>query len=208
VKHPLDAPSLLRAQADAIGVEISSEQATKILELESALRARGANAGAISARDVPRLRERHILDSLRAAAVVLDGDGAAYDLGSGAGLPGLPIAIARPWIRVVCVERRPRKAGLLEWLIDEVGIANVRAHAGSIEDLTEEVDLCFARALAPLGRAWHLAEPLLRPAGRLVFFAGADAPPLGRIAGARARALPPVGPLLERAGPLVIMSRE
>jgi hypothetical protein len=71
------------------------------------------------------------------------------------------------------------------------------------------VDLCFARALAPPERAWTLAEPLLRPAGRLVYFAGAEeARSTPDPAAPMLRFLAPRGPLLESAGPLVIMARE
>jgi 16S rRNA (guanine(527)-N(7))-methyltransferase RsmG len=209
VKHGRDDVSALQAQAEALGVPISTEGATRILELESGLRVRAARAGALSSGEIPKLRERHILDSLRAASEVARRDHDAYDLGSGAGLPGLPVAIATPWLHVGLVERRDRRAGLLEWLVERLGLPNVQVLARPIEDLTAPADLCFARALAPLERAWTIAAPLLRASGRLVYFAGPGARIPSQMPGsADVRLVPPQAGLLERAGPLVIMTRE
>ncbi len=77
-----------------------------------------------------------------------------------------------------------------------------------IEDVEQTADLCFARAFAPLPRTWEVARPRLRPAGRLVFFAGAGSAgaEIDPLPGASAvRVLDP--PLLESSGPLIIMTR-
>jgi 16S rRNA (guanine527-N7)-methyltransferase len=208
VKHVKTAAAALRAQAASLGVELTPQQASKILELESALRDRAAEVGAVTTADLERLRERHILDSLGAAHVVLGSDRVAYDLGSGAGLPGIPVAIARPSLSVTLIERRARKAALLEWLVEGLGLGNARVVAGPIEEVRGAADLCFARALAPLDRAWDLARPLLRRSGRLVFFAGRDAEIPHLVPAAQITVVPRPEALLERAGPLVIMSRE
>src|SRR3990172_7871353 len=119
--------------------------------------------------DPDRLRRRHVLDCLRAASVVSSQDLDAYDLGSGAGLPGVVVAIARPDLRITLVEARRRRAAFLELAAQQLHLENVTVAAARLETLIEPVDLCFARALAPLPRAWTLAEPLLRPGGRLVY---------------------------------------
>jgi 16S rRNA (guanine527-N7)-methyltransferase len=130
----------------------------------------------------------------------------AVDLGSGAGLPGLVVAIAVPSLSVTLAEVRQRRAAFLEFAVEQLGVANVTVAARRLEDLTGEVDLCFARAFAPLPQAWTVAERLLGPGGRLVYFAGSgsDAPP-----GALGATVLEVreAPLLESAGPLVIMAR-
>ena len=94
------------AQAGRLGCELSPAQAALLLEFEATLRERGSGLGLISKKDRSRLRERHVLDSLRASLAVRSDDRNAYDLGSGGGLPGLPVAIARPDLRVGLVERR------------------------------------------------------------------------------------------------------
>jgi 16S rRNA (guanine527-N7)-methyltransferase len=208
VKHGPHDLSTVVGEAESLGVPISVEQASKILELESALRDRASRVGAISVGDVPRMRKRHILDSLRAAVAVTESDRDAYDLGSGGGFPGIPVAIARPSLGVTLVERRGRRAGLLEWLIERLELSNARVLARRIEDLKAPADLCFARALAPIERTWRLASPLLRPGGRLVYFAGPRAGMPARMSGVDVSVIPPDHDLLERAGPLVIMTRE
>jgi 16S rRNA (guanine527-N7)-methyltransferase len=173
---------------------------------EHLLTTRAVPAGMVAAEDVPRLHERHVLDALRASSVVEDGDVDAYDLGSGAGLPGVVVAIACPTLRVCLVERRRSRAAFLEMVLDELGLGNASVFAGGSEALAEPVDLVFARALAPPTPAWGLSEPLLRPAGRLVYFAGQGFRPEEDLPdGVRATLL---RPSLAPSGPLVIMARQ
>lgn len=194
-------------QARALGVPLSEETAETLLRFEALLRERAVPAGMIAEGDLPRLRERHLLDCLRAAAVVADTDRTALDLGTGAGLPGLVIAIALPRLAVTLVDSRARRAAFCELAAERLELGNVRVLVSRIEDLREEVDVCFARALAPLPEAWRLAEPLLREGGRLVYFAGRGAS--GPFEAPGARCLGTVEtPVLEGSGPLVIMGRQ
>ncbi len=168
------------------------------------------DAGLISEADRDDVVERHVIDSLRAAAVVLPQDRLALDLGSGAGLPGLVVAIALPGLRVVLVESRRRRVAFLELAVQTLGTGNAVVRHARIEDVEDRADLCFTRALAPLRRSWALAAPRLRPGGRLVYFAGAGFSPPDR----PDRLDPPAlieavaSPLLASSGPLVIMTRQ
>ena len=205
VKHAED-PSLLEASAARLDVRLSPAQAASLLTLETLLLERAMPAGMIAKADLPRLRERHILDCLRAATVVRPEDRDAYDLGSGAGLPGLVLAVALPDLRMTLVEARRRRAAFLELAVERLGLRNAVVAVSRIEALSERVDLCFARALAPPEAAWRLAEPLLRSKGRLVVFAGEGAVGPFRAPGALVRETRSTS-VLERAGPLVIMAR-
>lgn len=185
---------------------LDAAQHRRLARYEDLLASRAVPAGMVSLEDLPRLHERHILDSLRGAAVVTPNDRDAYDIGSGAGLPGIAIAIARPELRITLVERRRSRAAFLELVIDELRLTNAAVVAGRADALVDRVHLVFARALAPAGPAWALAEPLLRPAGRLVYFAGEGFRPgtdLPR--DVRATLLDPA---LAASGPLVIMARQ
>ncbi|MEX0753520.1 MAG: 16S rRNA (guanine(527)-N(7))-methyltransferase RsmG [Actinomycetota bacterium] len=185
----------------------------KLLALERLLADRGVALGLISERDRPRILERHILDSLRAAGAAETGDRLAYDLGSGGGIPGLPLAIAVPELSITCVEARRNRVAFIELAIDDLELRNARARPGRIEDLAQRVDLCFARALKSAAESWRLAQPLLRPGGRLVYFGGKGfggpdqlSPELRDGPGTpQVRVVEPSG--LESAGPLVIMGR-
>lgn len=207
VKRDADDLSRLQSQAAILGVPLSADAAGKLLGLEGLLRERAVPAGMIAARDADRLRERHILDCLRAAAVVDPEDRIGVDLGSGAGLPGLVIAIATPGLRMTLVEIRSRRVAFCELAVERLGLPNVRVLRERIEHVREKADVCFARALAPLPEAWRLAEPVLRPGGRLVYFAGRGARGPFRAHGARCMSTVNT-PVLEGSGPLVIMGRQ
>lgn len=195
-------------QAATLGVTLPPDQAERLIRFEGLLRDRAVPLGLVARGDVPRLRHRHILDCLRAAAVVEPSDRDAYDLGSGAGLPGIVVAIARPGLRMILVETQRRRGAFLEFVAASLALGNVVVWIGRAEGLIDPVDICFARAFSPLPVAWDQARNLLRPMGRLVYFAGrgttrsdlsvpADA--VSRLVGT---------PVLESAGPLVIMTRQ
>jgi 16S rRNA (guanine527-N7)-methyltransferase len=175
-----------------------------LLAYEGLLRERAIPAGLVSRDDAPRLRERHVLDCLRAATEVRSLDRLALDLGSGAGLPGIVVAIACPGLHVRLVDSRRRRVAFLELAAADLGLDNVQVHQARVQSLDAEADLCFARALAPLEEAWRLASRLLASGGRLVYFAGVgfDAASVRGPVDVR-----PAPPVLESAGPLVIMAR-
>lgn len=204
MKHRQSDVAALRTASEALEAPLTASQAEALLRFEQLLRERAIPFGMVAASDAPRLRERHILDCLRAAAVV--GDAAtALDLGSGAGLPGIVVAIASPRLSIGLVESRRRRTSFLELTVGELGLDNVQVFGERAEALSGLVDLCFARAFAPLPDAWAAAERALAPGGRLVYFAGGSAVPVApsgsRILEVREAAV------LESAGALVIMSR-
>src|SRR5688500_663157 len=88
--------------AHPLGFELDATAAERLTLFERMLRTRAVPMGMIAASDVPRIRERHLLDSLRAVPL-LPPSGSVCDLGSGAGLPGVALCIARPDLRYVLV---------------------------------------------------------------------------------------------------------
>jgi 16S rRNA (guanine527-N7)-methyltransferase len=199
----------LAAAASVLGLDLGSAARAALVGFETLLLERAVPLGLVAASDAPRIRERHVVDCLRAAAQVRPRDRAAYDVGSGAGLPGIVVAITRPTLRVILVEPRRTRVAFLELVVDTLRMPNVEVLAAGIEDASEPVDVCFARAFAPLENAWAAARSRLRPGGRLVYFAGAG----DDASGARtllpgAAALEVVhSPVLESSGPLIIMAR-
>ncbi|HTG47960.1 MAG TPA: RsmG family class I SAM-dependent methyltransferase [Actinomycetota bacterium] len=163
-------------------------------------------AGMIAEADAPNIRERHVGDSLRAAPS-LGPSGSVLDLGSGAGLPGLPLALVRPDLAFVLAERRRSRAAFLESVVDRLRPGNVVVHPGPAEKLPPDADVCLARAFAPPGRTWEVAAALLGRGGRLLYWAGrsfdpaTDVPP-----GARAKVFASSG--LAHGGAVVIMTRQ
>jgi 16S rRNA (guanine527-N7)-methyltransferase len=158
--------------ATRVGVSLSAEAADRLGAYEQILLERGGPMGLVAPKDLVRVRERHILDSIRAAALVGPEPVSGYDLGSGGGLPGIVLAIARPHLTVTLVEVRRNRAAFLRRAAAELGLTNIEVYPRRAETLRARKDLCFARAFAPLPRAWSTAESLLVPGGRLLYWAG------------------------------------
>jgi 16S rRNA (guanine527-N7)-methyltransferase len=138
------------------------------------LQLRAVPLGFIADSDRDRLMDRHVLDSLRAVPCLRPSDLRLADLGSGAGLPGIPVAIALPDRTMTLVEPMQRRAAFLELAVRELGLRNTEVVVSRAERAAITVDVCLIRALAGPEMAWRLARPLLRPGGRLLFFAGAS----------------------------------
>ena len=117
----------------------------------------------------------HIADSLVGLEVPAVGEAARIvDLGSGAGLPGLVLAIARPEAQVVLVESVGKKCAWLERTVSDLGLENVRVACARAEELDEEpFDVVTARALASLSVLCEYAAPLMGEGGTLVAWKGA-----------------------------------
>ncbi|MGH2589903.1 MAG: 16S rRNA (guanine(527)-N(7))-methyltransferase RsmG [Actinomycetota bacterium] len=209
VKHGPEQRAALVEMGDfagSIGVELDATAGERLLAFEEILADRAVRLGLIARSDRGRIRRRHVMDCLRAVVAVRPGDDLAYDLGSGAGLPGIVVAIARPTLSVALVEPRNTRVAFLELAVERLELRNASVVPGRIQDVTETADLCFARAFAPLDVAWGAALPRLRPGGRLVYFAGAGSKRAEALL--RARSVEVVEtPVLESAGPLIIMGR-
>jgi 16S rRNA (guanine527-N7)-methyltransferase len=133
--------------------------------------------GLLGPREVPRLWERHLINCARLAPELADGERVA-DVGSGAGLPGLVLAIARPAVTVTVIEPMLRRATFLTEVVDGLGLPNVvvrRDRAEDARDLACTFDVVTARAVAPLDKLAGWTVPLLRPGGRLLLLKGSSA---------------------------------
>jgi 16S rRNA (guanine527-N7)-methyltransferase len=127
----------------------------------------------IARKDEPRLWQRHIADSLQLAALMQPEPARAIDLGSGAGLPGLVLAIATG-VHFDLIEADQRKAAFLREAARVTGAA-AHVHAARIETAQiAAAPLITARALAPLPKLLSLAEPLIAPGGICLFMKGAN----------------------------------
>lgn len=138
----------------------------------------GLERGLMGPRERPRLWDRHVLNSAAAASHLGDGE-SVVDIGSGAGLPGIPLALARPDLRMTLVEPLLRRVTFLEEIIGELGI-DVRVVRGRAEDAAiiaevGEADVVTSRAVAPLAKLAGWSAPLLREGGRMVALKGSSA---------------------------------
>jgi 16S rRNA (guanine527-N7)-methyltransferase len=140
------------------------------------LASEGVVRGLIGPREVPRLWDRHLLNCGLLSPLVPEGARVA-DLGSGAGLPGLVLALARPDLEVTLVEPMARRTAFLEEACACLAATNVTVARGRAEDWTgpERFDVVTARALAPLARLVTFGMPLVAPGGCLLAMKGSSA---------------------------------
>ncbi|MFC6092835.1 16S rRNA (guanine(527)-N(7))-methyltransferase RsmG [Saccharothrix sp. BKS2] len=179
----------------------------------------GVERGLIGPREVDRLWERHLLNSAVIAELFPEGS-RVVDVGSGAGLPGIPLAIARPDLDLTLLEPMARRVA---WLTECVGVLGLdvtvlrgRAEEGPVLDRLAGCDVVTARAVAPLDRLTRWCLPLLRPGGRLVALKGEsaeeelarDAEAVRRAGGVRARVTTCGGEVLEPPTTVVLVERE
>lgn len=138
----------------------------------------GVERGLLGPREVERVWERHILNSA-AVAELFDGPERVVDIGSGAGLPGIPLAIARPAIRVTLVEPMLRRVEFLEMAIADLGIdaavVRGRAEEPAVQAAAGGADAVASRAVASLEKLTRWSLPLLRPGGRMLAMKGEQA---------------------------------
>jgi 16S rRNA (guanine527-N7)-methyltransferase len=157
---------------------VFGSQAPQAIRFAELLTRHGVERGLIGPREVDVLWERHLLNSA-VVAELLPAGARVVDVGSGAGLPGIPLALARPDVALVLLEPMARRVSWLEEVIDELGLAVTvvrgRAEEGPVRERLADQDIVTARAVAPLARLAQWSLPLLRPGGRLLALKGATA---------------------------------
>jgi 16S rRNA (guanine527-N7)-methyltransferase len=128
-----------------------------------------------SVRDPVEMIRRHFGESFFAAATLLSPEDAlaAVDLGSGAGFPGIPLAMFAPETQVTLIEANGRKAAFLNEVVRGLGLKNVRVFNGRAETYPEKADLVTMRAVEKFDLALPLALSLVKPGGRLALMVGA-----------------------------------
>jgi 16S rRNA (guanine527-N7)-methyltransferase len=135
---------------------------------------RGEELGLIGPLELPRLWTRHILNSALLAPL-LEAGASVGDVGSGAGLPGLVLAIARPDISMTLIEPMERRCEWLRNEADRLGLENVTVVRARAEDVADELvlDQVTARAVSALSKLIPLTVPLVRSGGQLILMKGA-----------------------------------
>ena len=139
------------------------------------LATRGVAQGLLGPREVPRLWDRHLLNCAVVAELIDDRCGTLLDLGSGAGLPGLVLAMVLPDTAVTLLEPMERRCRFLAECVTELDLANVSVLRGRAEDVTVRADVVTARAVAPLPRLAGLAMGVVRPGGMVLAVKGRTA---------------------------------
>ncbi|MGG7306428.1 16S rRNA (guanine(527)-N(7))-methyltransferase RsmG [Curtobacterium sp. AB451] len=167
------APPVLEAEP-AAAATLFGDRIDLARSFTGELARRGEELGLIGPLELPRLWTRHILNSA-VLAPLLEERGRVADVGSGAGLPGLVLAIARPDVHLTLIEPMERR---VDWLTTEagrLGLDNVEVVRARAEDVADEivVDQVTARAVSALSKLIPLTVPLVRSGGQLILMKGA-----------------------------------
>jgi 16S rRNA (guanine527-N7)-methyltransferase len=139
------------------------------------LASQGVVRGLIGPREVPRLWERHLVNCALLGGAIGEGLDVC-DIGSGAGLPGIVLAISRPDLRVTLVEPLLRRTTFLEEVVGDLALSNVEVIRGRAEELHGrcEFSVVTSRAVAPLDRLLAWSMPLVRQGGELIAMKGSS----------------------------------
>ena len=174
---PADLAPLLRA--GLVDLQLDPALETPLLDYLSLLLRWNRTYNLTAVRDPREMVTKHLLDSL-AMHPYVDGlaqaGGALADLGTGAGLPGIPLAIAKPGLRVTLVESAGKKARFMREAVRQLKLADVQVAESRIEalDMPGAFDAITARALATLPLLVEWGGPLLKPDGRLLAMKGVE----------------------------------
>ncbi len=165
------------AQAAGHGLSITREQSEVLARFAELIRHWNRFANLVSRRDERRIEERHLRDSLSLVAVLLEVAAGSEtppnpvriaDVGSGAGLPGIPLAVVLPGAHVTLIERSAKKSRFLQQAIMQLGLPNADVVCDDVADVAGKFDVVVARAVMAPERLWPLVQKNLDPGGHMV----------------------------------------
>ena len=160
---------------DAIADRLYRDNYKTIRQYVDILVSRGVDWGLIGPREIGRLWERHILNSIALESLIPEGCRVA-DVGSGAGLPGIPLAILRPDLEMTLIEPMLRRSNFLTEALDELGLDDrVTVVRGRAEDADLHVDVVVSRAVAKLATLINWTADLIVDSGSILALKGQSA---------------------------------
>jgi 16S rRNA (guanine527-N7)-methyltransferase len=155
-----------------LGLDLGVEEKVKLLDFSKALLQWNKRTNLISKSDESRVFSRHIMDSLSATSFLV-GNSIA-DIGSGAGLPGLPLAIACPHKKFTLYERMKKRAHFMQFVIANLGIDNAQVIEAPFEEIVskgESFNCVVSRGVKGAEVLWPIVERAITTAGRLIVYA-------------------------------------
>ncbi len=173
---PLAAPADFGARLAELGVTLDAAQVEKLGAFLALLLAMNEQVNLTAITEPEAAWSRHVLDAL-SLVPLLEGEPAGarvLDVGSGGGVPGIPLAIARPDLRVSLLDATEKKIAFLAAAADSLGLANVATACGRAEevDLGPPFDVVTARAVAKLSTLLDWTAPFVKRGGRLLLIKG------------------------------------
>ncbi len=171
--HPAEVVPELTEQEQTAATAIFGDRLEVVRGFVAHLATSGIERGLLGPRERPRLWDRHVLNCA-AITELMSRNAVVVDVGSGAGLPGLALAIARPDLRLHLIEPLERRTVWLNEVVADLGLGNVEVHRGRAEQLIGEVagDYSTARAVAALSTLAGWMIPLTRAGGEVLAIKG------------------------------------
>jgi 16S rRNA (guanine527-N7)-methyltransferase len=170
---------LLIRGAQQLRVDMDHDQAVQFGRYAHILKKWNRKINLTSITDSRDIAVKHFLDSVAPSALIPQ-QGTLLDIGTGGGFPGVPLKILRPQQAMVLIDGVRKKINFVKYVLRELHLDNIEAIQVRAEDLirhhykTNQFDIIVSRALADVDVLLELAEPLLRPGGRLVVYKGAQ----------------------------------
>lgn len=175
-----NAQAHLATDAGAVGVALDEDQCAQLLKYCAVVETWNRSFNLVSRQDTSRLLSRHVLDSLSAGPFV-SGE-SVLDIGSGAGFPGVPLAIAYPQRQFVLNDRSTRKSRFLAEVQRQLQLSNVEVWTQNLKpgaahpQHAQGFSTVVSRAAASVAKSWQIAQTLLQPGGVLVVLSATLAP--------------------------------
>ncbi len=171
--------SILIDGASRYGISLKPEDIERFRSYVDMVHDWNRRMNLVSRRDMDRFLEYHILDSLKVASCVdFSAASRMLDFGSGAGLPGIPLALAFPHLDVTLLDSRKKRCGFLDEIVNSLFTGGVHVLCSRIENLPDDLnasfDLVITRATTKLDAFHHLARRFVRSGGSLVAIKGPD----------------------------------
>ena len=160
-----------------LGIDLNPTQEHQLERFAEWLGSEGIRAGGIGPDELDRIERRHVADSLLFAVGIPSDTDEVWDLGTGVGLPGIPLAIALPRIRFVLIDRSGRRIDLLRRFIRIADLGNCQVVHGEITEISGEVGVIVARASLPPDQLLPIGERLLSDDGVMIAGGSWVAPP-------------------------------
>jgi 16S rRNA (guanine527-N7)-methyltransferase len=177
----MDAATKLKNGAAELGVSLTDDQLARLQRHQALLSTWNTRINLTAITDPAEMVERHYLDSL-AVVPLLPASGTLVDVGAGAGFPGSVIAIARPELRVTCIESIRKKVAFLQTLRREVA-PNLEPIGARVETIDRTFDVAISRATWDPAEWLTIGARLVTPGGVLVAMQGTEQPELAAPAG-------------------------
>ena len=192
---------------------IFGELTDQALEYGRILATTAVERGLIGPREVDRIWDRHIFNSLPLVTLMPKG-ATVIDIGSGAGLPGIVLGLARPDLQITLLEPLERRANFLSEVITQLGLTNLEVVRGRAEQHKSRYQIVTARAVAPLPKLMQISWRLIAPGGKLLALKGESAEselataPMSRFNPSKVEVILASYPLLPEQLPVRVISIE